>query len=330
VPEQPEAPSKARLPTPEPTVSGLGYEIHADQALATPAFVKPRQRRAKKRRAGAPSDVGGPIGRGGLFKLPARLETNPLESLLYPLWDGAGLSWLVFLPAFQAFTGLVVFGLIPKVLEGGNLAVLGPFAFGMTVPFALVVGYTLQVLGDILITSATGDVHHPRWPEIDLYAMIGAIVRWGIALGLGLLIGILPAWESWADWHKVGFLPRVSLSSWLGLGACYGLMSLVSVLLFNDLRAAGPGRVLRAIRKVGMAYCAPCILAAVSIPLAIVALEGVYRIENFWLTLIAGWGYCTFVLYEGMVVMRVLGVCYFRHAVKLGWFPERQRWGVGA
>ena len=106
------------------------------------------------------------------------------------------------------------------------------------------------------------------------------------------------------------------------------MMALVSVLLHNDLRAANPVIVLRGILKTGLPYLRPCAVTAVSILLATLALEGLYRVSNFFLVLIAAWVFCAVSLYEAMVVVRILGMTYYHHAAKLGWFPERARWGA--
>ena len=59
----------------------------------------------------------------------------------------------------------------------------------------------------------------------------------------------------------------------------------------------------------------------------IVALAGVLAIQSPPLSAAAYWVFWIFAVYESLVVMRVLGLFYHRHARFLGWFRDRPRWG---
>jgi hypothetical protein len=318
--------SKARSRRPKsrdiPEPPATAYDVLPERASASTAFV------ASRIGASTSARDTGPVGRGGLVRVPDMAREGLGENLLYPVWDLAGIAWLMVLSLAFTFTGSVVFGLIPMVLAGGNIAVMGAFAFGMIIPFLFTTGYTCLVLGEILISSSAGEVVHPRWPDIDLYAILGGLFRWSCALAPGIAMGVLPAWSGWTHWSEVGILGRLTLAFWLSLGVSYSLMSLLSVLLHDDLRAADPRMVLRGIRRVGLPYLGPCGFAVVSILSATIGLEIVYQMSNFFLIILAAWLFCGMALYELMVLIRLLGVTCYKNASKLGWFPERQRWGV--
>jgi hypothetical protein len=40
------------------------------------------------------------------------------------------------------------------------------------------------------------------------------------------------------------------------------------------------------------------------------------------------WVFWVFLLYEAMVVLRLLGLTYYAHAHDLRWFQHRPRWGT--
>ena len=53
------------------------------------------------------------------------------------------------------------------------------------------------------------------------------------------------------------------------------------------------------------------------------------RIDNVLVLLAYSWLTWVVGLYLALVSVRVLGICYFRHAEQIGWFRERPRWGAG-
>jgi hypothetical protein len=55
----------------------------------------------------------------------------------------------------------------------------------------------------------------------------------------------------------------------------------------------------------------------------------VLRIGNGLVAAVAFWAFWVLVLYEAMVVLRVLGLFYHRRSAALGWFRDRPRWGAG-
>ena len=119
-----------------------------------------------------------PVGRGGLIGLPLKAERGLLGSLFYPFWDGLGLACLVLMPPVLGIPALVVFGLIPMVAGGGIMLLFGGIAFAFIVVFAAALGYFLRTLEEIIVSSAQGNTHHPRWPDVEFSSVVGALVRW--------------------------------------------------------------------------------------------------------------------------------------------------------
>lgn len=266
-----------------------------------------------------------PVGRGGIFPLPRRPESSPFGSLLYPFWDGAGLAWLVLLPPALAATSLAVFALIPIVLKGGVLALFGPIAFAMIVVFGFVLGYALAILGAVLTASAQGDVHHPRWPDIELGTIVVAVVRFAAAGGLGVGLMAFPALSYWRSQATPGPLERLVFAEILAAGGLYSLMALVSVWLHEDVLGVKPTMVLGAAFRVGLAYLAPLAAFAATMGLGALIVAGLYRLKAFGPLFLATWAAWVFALYAGLVVMRLLGRAYHRRARRVGWFPESRR-----
>ncbi len=60
----------------------------------------------------------------------------------------------------------------------------------------------------------------------------------------------------------------------------------------------------------------------------LLALPLVLAIRTPLLAALGYWVYWVMLLYGAMVVLRVLGLFYHRHARLLGWFRERPRWGA--
>jgi hypothetical protein len=245
----------------------------------------------------------------------------------YPFWDGAGLSILVFMPPLLWFTSLPVFGLLPVIFRsGGLILVLAPFALGMSVFFALVLGYALVFLGRVLVTSALGDVMHPRMPDNDFGSLLGGLGRWLWAAVVGFAVGGLPALAYWKHCGDIDLFDQIVLAELMALAMAYTQMALVASLLHDDFRAANPVTVFQAIVRVGWSYMRPCLLGGAAVMLTLGALALVASAPDLLLGLFGLWAFWVFVLYEAMVMLRVLGLFYHRHAAALGWFPERPRW----
>jgi hypothetical protein len=313
-----------RRPDPSPASrigeGPAGYGLLPGSVVPPPTFVAAR-----------PTPRGGETGAApgramGLVRPPDAAETRIRESLRYPFWDGPAIFVLVLMPPVLAAIALVVFGLVvPMVIEGGpmllGVAVASPLLLG----FAAVLGSLCQVLGQILMSSAWGEILHPRWPRTDVFGKLATLGRWlGAGLG-GWVVGGLPALLYWIRCGDLDLFDRILLAELVALGASYAQMALVAVLLHEDVRAANPITVLRAIGTIGWPYARPCLLAGIAVLLTWVGAAAVIRLPHPGLLFLGAWAVCAFALYEAMVLLRVLGLCYHRHADRLGWFPERPR-----
>jgi len=265
----------------------------------------------------------------GLVRPPKEPESRLRDSLLYPLWDTPGVSLLIFLPVALWAASLPVFGLIPVMVRGlALIAVMAPFALPMVFVFGLVLGFMLLCLGRILVSSARGEVDHPRLPSWDYASILSGLGRWLWSGLVGFALGGLPALVYWMNCGDIDLFDRVVFAELLALGAAYSQMALIASLLHEDFRAANPITVIQAIRRVGWSYVRPCLMTGAAVVLALGAFALAYNAPDPLLAVLGLWLFWVFLLYEAMVVLRVLGLFYRRHAAALGWFPDRPRWGA--
>jgi hypothetical protein len=311
VPEAPAVPAPACQNIPigfadgEPIPDGLG-----PGPGARPAFVPHRDR---------PS--AGPA--------PARKVAAPgrhgYQGLGYPLRGDGGISLLVFMPASLAFLTTLLLHVAPLIFfESFFAGAAMALALGTLLLTALALGMTCQHLGGFLAASASGESHHPRWPEFDAFDILRALGRWvvvaigGLALGGGL--GIM---DARGLGEGPGFWPRAGAGALLSLGTLYGLMALLAVTLFEDIRAANPLAVLRAVVIAGAGYLRACLLAAALITAATVAASYLVEVTAVPAQAAGLWLFWAVVLYGALVVLRVLGLSYYRRAAAIGWFRSR-------
>jgi hypothetical protein len=89
--------------------------------------------------------------------------------------------------------------------------------------------------------------------------------------------------------------------------------------------------VIRSIHQVGWDFVLPAMMASLSL---LAAGGGVwillYRMSSMKMEAMALWSFWAFILYSGMVVMRMLGLTYHAHAGDLGWFRRRPKWATSA
>jgi hypothetical protein len=269
--------------------------------------------------------------RDGLILPPERPETRLCDSLLYPFWGATGLGLLVFFPPAFWFTSLPLISTIATLLSG-NLTTSARFGLMflllLTPCFVLVLGYALLFLGRVLVSSALGEVEHPRWPGWDLDEMVRGVGRWFWAVVVGVVVGGLPALAYWISCGDIDPIDLVIFAELLAVGAAYAQMALLASILHDDPLAANPITVLRAIVRVGWSWARPCLVSGFALVLGIVALRGLLAISQPSLAALALWACWVLIMYLAMVALRVLGLCYHRHARALGWFRDRPRWGV--
>ena len=254
-----------------------------------------------------------------------RKDVSLGECFLYPIVDGPGIALLVFLPPFLAFMALPVFDMIVNFKPGNALnpiaLLIVPFTLPLVASFALTIGYVLIFLGRIVSTSASGESDHPRFPAWDRMEILEELARWIWASMTGLAIGGIPALLYWINCGDVDWLDLFLFADLAILGASFAQMALVAALLHESLLAANPITVTRSIARIGWDYLAPCVLTGLAFVIDITAWVLVLlHSPSLEVGVFGLWACWVFTLYAAMVVFRVLGTVYYKHADRLGWF----------
>jgi hypothetical protein len=251
-----------------------------------------------------------------------------LGSVLYPLWDDMGLMALVLLPLILSVTSVIALGVVPWALrEGGAMLLIVPITIGFVVAFGFALAYTLAFGGAILTSSALGEMHHPRWPELELGTLLAAVLRWGLAWAVGLAPTYLLVrwWLPFSDSTDLaGLVLRGVLIS---LGGIYSLVALLAILLFEDAAAVSPRRVLPALLALGPRILGIWLMLAATVAFAIVARHLIERALAYGIPAMLATAWLTWlvVVYAGMVILRATGRAYDRRAKRIGWFDRHRR-----
>jgi hypothetical protein len=266
----------------------------------------------------------------GFVSAPARRESRIRESFLYPLWGAPGISILVFLPPLLWITSIpfstvvIAFSGRDTFLRIGALFILIAF----TVFLGLPLGYVMLFLGKVTASSAMGEIHHPHLPDWELSDILFGLGRWIWAVLVGAVVGGLPAMAYWVYCGDIDVFDAMILAELLAVGAVYALMGLLASILYEDILAANPFTVIRAIVRVGWAYAWPCLLAGFAAMTTVTLAVASFKVETPTLAAFLFWFFWVLALYLSMVVLRVLGLFYHAHARELGWFRDRTGWGV--
>jgi hypothetical protein len=290
--------------------------------VAAPA----RKKRRKKRAPAGPETAIW----DGFVKAPKQLETTIQESLLYPLWGAQGVVLLVLFPPILWILSVPALSFVAG-MSGGFPSLILPrlllfLVFGGIL--APVLGYVLLYLAKVLASTAVGEIHPPRWPDWEFSNIMFGMGRWFWAALTGGVVGGIPAIAYWIYCGDIDLFDSIILAELLAVGAVYALMALLAAILQEDLLAANPFAVLGAIRRVGWSYAQPCLLTGFAFLPVLTVLTASFKIENPAGAAFLFWLFWVLVLYEAMVVFRLLGLFYHRHARVLGWFRDRTRWGV--
>ncbi len=318
-PTGPLAPHTADRQPPATDFSGLT----AESDNGTPAVFR---RHRVGRRKSKPSLVDKIDTRHGLVSRPDRPEKALWGSLVYPFWDTTGLLFLVIFSIlwwcllFVPFS-FVVDGVAPS---GPVWALILPTMLGPLLLF----GYTLLYLGDVLVSSAAGEIRHPRWPSGDPGEIIRGLSRWFWAFLIGASLGMFPAVWYWIRCGQLDLLDWFVLVDLILPGVAYGQMALVASLLFDDPLGANPVTVCLALWRVGIASLRPGLVVSAAIILAGGLSIPLVAITIPILAFFSLWLFLVLILYEALVVMRVLGLEYRRQASKIGWFRHGPRRSV--
>ena len=262
-----------------------------------------------------------------------RINPTLWECLAYPLTDGPGLGLLFFFPPIFWVLSLPIFDLIAVLQPLKADWRLGLLVVPVMVPiifsFSMTFGYALVFLGHMLVGSSMGENDHPIWPEWHPADIAEGIVRWIWAAVVGLSIGAAPLALYWYNCGPIDVFDCLVFAALIMLAAGFGQMALAAAMLHENIVAANPITVVAAIARIGWAYLWPCLLAGISLAFTVLGVFGLlYKMPRMWMEAVALWGYWVFVLYLGMVSIRMMGLTYHAHAPDLAWFRRRPRWAT--
>ncbi len=230
------------------------------------------------------------------------------------------------MPAGFWFATVPLFALVPTFRSGSPFSLLGLI---LLVPQFLllfvVAGYTLSFLGQVLVTSALGEVAQPRAPAWSLSTISGELGRWFWSLAIAVGVGGMPTLVYWINCGDVDWLDRVVLVNLIVPGLAYAQMALLAALIYESPLASNPFTVIRAIRRIGWAYVGPCVMTGSVLLMLVGGFVAVLQISDPLGQTMAYWAFWLVAIYASIVVLRRLGLFCYRHEVVLEWFPERTR-----
>jgi hypothetical protein len=274
----------------------------------------------------------------GVLPPLAEPETTLFASIPHPLRGADSLAVVVATSViFWIFTILVPEYCLTLMADADSMGVpiLGHFMTVITILpyvilFPLVILYWLQYLGRVIVASAMGETHPPRTPDRNFAGFFHGISPWLIWLVLGVSVGVLPLCYyglSLSSWSDANFLAVTGL---LLLGLPYALMALMLTFLHDSPVAATPWNVMGSIVRLGASYGSLTLFvsAALAIAGATCGVAFLVRAHVFWLYVISSFGCWVVVQWTAIVVMRVLGNCYYHNRNTLRWHRESPRWGV--
>jgi hypothetical protein len=211
---------------------------------------------------------------------------------------------------------------------GGLVILISAVPALLLLPLILI--YTLQYLGRVLVSSAMGDTVPPRTPDRNFDGLLSGLGPWLIWLVLGAAIGCLPLCRTALSADR-----SLLANPWLTIGLMmiglpYAEVALMICFLHDNPLAATPTRVVGNLLGHGGSLL-PTLLkvtAILGLGAMAFALALALRATHFWLYLIAALGCWAMVIWVAMVAMRIMGVYYFFHQHTLNWHRERPRWGA--
>lgn len=317
-----ETPPAAPTPVPAEDDLGGGFGLSMAGPPPTPRPVMPSRAPAGRSRRRKADDIAEDR---GLVRPPREPESSAAQSLAYPLWGLYGLTMLVALPPVLWFTTVFSVGLIPTyVLGAGGVTALGAMTMAVPMSFLLLMtlGYFGRFLERVLVDAAAGQLHHPRLPEWSFAGFFHSIFWLLSCLVVGFAVPGFLAVAYWMHCGDLDWADRAILTMILTPGAVYAQVALAAVVLHQDIRAANPVTVLGAIFRVGGEGFAVCLLTAVPTALTAFAVPFLFTLPGL-VAAFAVYGFWLVVLYEAMVIARILGNFCRRNRRALGWFPDR-------
>jgi hypothetical protein len=316
-----------RVPA-SPQVEPAGYALERESAPPRQPARRPRPRRVSAFRPREPRTE---AGRSGLIPAPSRPERSLAASLAYPLWDGGGLSMLVFAPPVLLVTSMFSVGLRGYLQSGDEVTVMGSLtlAFPMLCGLIVAMGYAMTLLGAMLEASARGEVFHPRWPPWEPPEVLGALFRWGAAALPGLVAsGLLAGLFGSRFTTPLKPIHESAATAILGAGLALMPLPLAAAVLHRDARSANPLAMVQAYARAGPGALGISLLFGATGAAFLAVVPLLYQLPGVLAPIVAAWLYWVAACYAAMVLVRRLGLFYARHAESLGWFPDRPRWGA--
>ncbi len=300
------------VPEADPAPTGIaapaGYVLQPDAGGAATRETAPR---ARKKRA------------------PKAVEARFHESLGYPFREASGLALLGIFPPLCVVTSVFSFGLREFVFSGNEVMTMGALTmvFPALILLMLILGTGLRYLEQVLESSTRGEDRPPRWSRSNVFEILTCLGRWLGALAFGLAIGVALAWvyqAQTADFPEAARRGYVELITAVlfGLGGLFWPMSILAVTLHQSVRAANPILVLAAIVRSGRGYLGISLLFGLACAVTATWAALLYHIPNILATVVGVYLFWVFFWYEGMVLMRRLGLFYQKRARAVGWFSH--------
>ena len=274
----------------------------------------------------------------GLLPVLAEPEKTLFASIPHPLRGAESIGMVVATSVILwIFTILVPEYCLTLMADTNSMGVpiLGHFIAVITILpyvilFPLVILYWLQYLGRVIVVSAVGETHPPRTPDRNFAGFFHGISPWIIWLVLGVAVGALPLGyygSSLSTWSDADIPVVITL---MLLGLPYVLMALMLTFLHDSPVAAAPWSVVGSIFRLGASFGSLTVFVAAVLAIAgaTVGVAFLLRARVFWLYIFTALGCWIIVQWTSIVVMRVLGNCYYQHRNTLRWHRESPRWGV--
>lgn len=274
----------------------------------------------------------------GLLPNLEQPESWWLPSVLYPLRGAECMGLMALLgTAFWILTVLVPEYCLTLMADADSLGAM-PMGYLVSLITSLpaiilippAIFYVLQYLGRVLVSSAMGETIPPRSPDRNFDGFLSGLSPWFVWVMMGVTVSLLPFVSySLAQGRSVTANPIVPIGL-LALGVPYALMALMISFLHDDATAAKPSVVITALLRLIGSFWGIClvVMAGVGLGVGFFALAYLLRANHFWLYVFACLACWMAALWIMIVVMRLLGMYYYRHKDVLRWHRERPRWGV--
>ena len=325
--EGPEAAPDGREVEAGPAQPGYGLNPTFRRPLGDPGDPRPARKRAKPRASEAP--------RAAEPEFAREVESAWKPDLLFPIRGAEGVILVVMLGL--AFWGVA--SLMPELCLGflADSEKIGASLMGMLVSLIaalpalmlgpLVVTYTFQYLGRVLVTGAMGESRPPRPPDRNFDGLFSGLGPWLIWLACGASVGLGPA----AAYALAMGGPPGGMMAWLlaAVGLPYASMALLMTFL-HDGGFPRPGVVVATLTRHLGEFLA---VVAVELVLGLMvwgAFAGALALREgyYWVYLPLMLPCWMLALWSAIVAMRGLGVFYHRHASELRWHRANPWWSV--